>query len=105
MRNEERSLDVASIRILPLAVEDLLVVFVVVQIDRPVKGQQNDLWNLHGNGRERGGRTKRELQKPVNYTERKLRARVLNNLCGDKSPPISVFSLRFRCFFFLRWRL
>lgn len=56
MRNEERPLDVASIRVLPLAVEDLLVVFVVVQIDRPVKGQQNDLWNLHGNGREVEGR-------------------------------------------------
>ena len=58
MRNEERPLDVASIGVLPLSIEDLLVVFVVVQIDRPVKGQQNYLWNLHGNGREVEGRNK-----------------------------------------------
>lgn len=46
MRDEEGALDVAAVRILALAVEDLLVVLVVVQIDGPVERQQNNLRNL-----------------------------------------------------------
>lgn len=46
MRDEEGALDVAAVRILALAVEDLLVVLVVVQVDGPVERQQNNLRNL-----------------------------------------------------------
>lgn len=46
VRNEERSLDVTAVRILTFAVEDLPVVFVVIQIHGSIEGQQDNLRNL-----------------------------------------------------------
>lgn len=46
MRDEERTLDVAAVRVFALAVKHLPVVFVVVQIDGTVEGEQYDLGRL-----------------------------------------------------------
>lgn len=50
--------------------------------------------------RERGRRTKRELQKPVNYTERKLRSEYLTIYVGIKALPLACFLCVFAVFCF-----
>ena len=46
VRNEERALYGATVRILSLLVEDLLVVVEIVQVDGTVEGHQYHLWHL-----------------------------------------------------------
>lgn len=46
MCDEERSLDVTTIRILSLSIEHFFVMLVVVQIHGTVKCEQNYLWRL-----------------------------------------------------------
>lgn len=52
VRDEEGSFDVAPVGVLVLLVEDLFVVFVVVEIDGAVEGEENHLGSLGKDGQK-----------------------------------------------------